>query len=110
MRRRRWRSAASMRGLQTFASLAIAFAAAPVLADDHVTAAEETALDEAEVRIAVMAFMNAIGSDDKTDLAGHMIPEAMIFVHNRMDPGNPRVDLVPVAQHLERWATRTASI
>ena len=95
-----------MRETLTFAALALA--AAPALADDHVTAAEKAALDEAEVRLAVNAFLNSISSDDKTDLADHMIPEAVIFVHNRMDPENPRVDIVPVAQHLENWATRDA--
>lgn len=54
---------------------------------------------------AVDDFLAAIGSEDKTDLADHMIPEGVIFVHNHMDPENPRVDIVPVSQHLARWAT-----
>lgn len=62
---------------------------------------------ETEVALAAAEFMDAISSDDKTALADHMIPEAVIFVHNRLDPENPRVDVVPVSEHLERWALRT---
>jgi ketosteroid isomerase-like protein len=65
--------------------------------------------EQAEVTAAVDAFFTAIASDDKTALARHMIPEATIFIHNRMDPANPRVDVVGVARHLENWARRTAS-
>ena len=32
-----------------------------------------------------------------------MVPDGTIFVHNRMDPENPRIDVVPVADHLARW-------
>lgn len=97
-----------MRGLHKFCALALAATSTPAIADDHISAAEQSALDEADVRLSVNAFMNAIGSDDKTDLADHMIAEATIFVHNRMDPENPRIDVVPVAQHLESWAARDA--
>ncbi len=97
-----------MRGFHTFCAFALAAISTPAIADNHVSATEKTALDEAEVRLSVNAFLLAISSDDKTDLADHMIGEAMIFVHNRMDPENPLVDSVRVAQHLENWATRDA--
>lgn len=77
----------------------VASAVMPAKAEDRVTPA-------GEVRIAVWAFFEALGSDDKSALADHMVPEAMIFVHNRMDPQNPRVDHLPVAKHLENWAKR----
>ena len=87
-----------MRGILKCAALALAaFAAMPASADVY------TAGDDGVGR-AVGIFMEAIGDADKTRLAEVMIPEAVIFVHNRMDPENPRVDIVPVADHLERWA------
>nr|WP_137677706.1 nuclear transport factor 2 family protein [Parerythrobacter lutipelagi] len=49
------------------------------------------------------AFFGALRSSDKTALANHMVPEATIFVHNRMDPDAPRLDIVPVTDHLQRW-------
>ena len=39
----------------------------------------------------------------KTALAGVMHTQGVIFVHNRMNPEAPRVDAVPVADHLARW-------
>lgn len=67
-------------------------------------AAEAPTPEHAEVTAAADAFFKALGSTDKTALAGVMIPEGVIFVHNRMNPAAPRIDVVPVAQHLERWA------
>lgn len=75
-------------------------AAAPLAAETHTP-------EQAEVTAAAEAFFKALGSTRKTDLALVMMPEGMIFVHNRMDPANPRVDIVPVAKHLERWAATT---
>lgn len=86
-----------MRGPLIFAATLLC--AGPAWADDD---------PAQEAKLAVNGFMNAIASDDKTDLADHMVPEAMIFVHNRMDPANPRVDHLTVAQHLENWAKRDA--
>ncbi|MBV7258070.1 hypothetical protein [Erythrobacter crassostreae] len=63
-----------------------------------------TPTDSGKVMLAAADFIDAIGSDDKSALAQHMIPEGTIFVHNRMDPDNPRVDIVSVADHLERWS------
>ena len=88
-----------MKGLFTAPALA-ALAAAPL-------AAETPLPPEAEVTAAADAFFAALGSDDKTALAGVMLPEGVIFVHNRMDPAKPRVDAVPVADHLARWAKGT---
>ena len=70
-------------------------------------AAEEPASDHDAVVATADAFFDALGSTDKTDLAEVMLPEGMIFVHNRMNPDNPRVDAVPVADHLARWAGTT---
>jgi ketosteroid isomerase-like protein len=58
----------------------------------------------------VSAFFTALRSDDKTALARQMLPEGVIFVHNRMKPDAPRVDVVPVADHLARWATQTRTV
>lgn len=63
--------------------------------------------DEGRVMLAAQEFMDAIGSDDKSALAEHMISDGVIFVHNRMDPENPRVDIIPVADHLDRWGRGT---
>jgi ketosteroid isomerase-like protein len=68
------------------------------------TSAEILSEEQVEVMIAVEAFFTALRSDDKSALARQMLPEGMIFIHNRMKPEAPRVDVVPVAKHLERWA------
>lgn len=62
---------------------------------------------ETQVEEAVRAFFRALADPDRTLLADHMVADGMIFVHNRMDPDNPRVDVVKVADHVERWKTRT---
>lgn len=63
-----------------------------------------------EVMNGVTDFFNALASDDKAALAGQMIPEGMIFIHNRMKPDAPRVDVVPVARHLENWLKSPADL
>lgn len=88
-----------MRGTPLFAGLALALATP--------AAAEGPASDREAVVAAADAFFFALGSTDKTELAEVMLPEGMIFVHNRMNPENPRVDAVPVADHLKRWAQTT---
>ena len=90
-----------MRETPIFASLALVALATPASAEDYETP------DHRAVADAVTGFMNAIASDDKTLLAQHMEPAGLIFIHNQMDPDNTRVNVVPVAQHLERWAART---
>lgn len=92
---------ASMKAILATAAL---LAASPLAADEPTS--EQTA-ETAEVIAGADAFFKALGSTRKTDLAEVMLPEGMIFVHNRMDPANPRVDIVPVAKHLERWAGTT---
>jgi hypothetical protein len=92
-----------MRGIPVFASLALAFAAAaPALATTIVP-------EENAVAKSVDRFFEALRSEDRTALAEVMIPEAVIFVHNRVNPDIPRVDVVAVADHLARWATRSGS-
>ena len=93
-----------MRENLALAGLALAFAL-PAHAED----APMLPSPETQVENAVTDFMNAIASDDKNLLARFMIPEAMIYIHNQMDPENPRVDTVAVAGHLERWAARTGN-
>lgn len=92
-----------MREIPTIVALAVALAATPAAAEDAPTLPSP----ETQVENAVTDFMNAIASDDKTMLARFMEPAGLIFIHNQMDPDNPRVDTVPVAQHLQRWAGRT---
>lgn len=76
-------------------------AAAPLSAQEPTP---EQTPEQAEIIAAANAFFKALGSTRKTDLAGVMLPEGMIFIHNRMNPDTPRIEIVPVAQHLERWA------
>jgi ketosteroid isomerase-like protein len=83
-----------------FLGTAALIAAAPL-------AAEEQSPEQAEVIAAADAFFAALRSDDKTALAGVMLSEGVIFIHNRMNPAAPRVDAVPVADHLARWAKGT---
>ena len=90
-------SRANPAGMKAILAITAALAAAPL-------AAAEPTSEQAEVIAAADAFFFALGSTRKTDLAAVMLPEGMIFVHNRMTPDAPRVDIVPVAQHLERWA------
>ena len=58
----------------------------------------------------VTDFFNALASEDKTAPAQQMIPEGVIFIHNRMTPDAPRVDVVPVAEHLESWLKSPADV
>lgn len=87
----------------------IAAALALVAAPSAAVAEDAPMLPTPETRVenAVTDFMNAIASEDKTMLARFMLPGGMIFIHNRMDPENPRIDTVSVEDHLERWAGRT---
>jgi len=66
-------------------------------------AARSPTHEQMAVMEGVSAFFAALRSDDKAALARQMLPEAVIFVHNRMKPDAPRVDVVPVAKHLENW-------
>ncbi|QFT78819.1 nuclear transport factor 2 family protein [Erythrobacter sp. THAF29] len=91
-----------MRGLAIIAGLLAALPAyAPASAQLTVTPREEAVA-------AADTFFAALRSENKAALAEVMIPEAVIFVHNHMDAENPRVSIVPVSEHLKRWANRTA--
>ena len=78
----------------------VLLAAAPLAAQQ----APERTPEQKDVAAATDAFFQAIGSTRKTDLAEVMLPEGVIFIHDRMTPGAPKLHVVPVAQHLERWA------
>lgn len=69
--------------------------------------AAEPTPEQAEAIAAAETFFAALRSDDKTALGNVMLPEGVIFVHNRMKPDLPRVDAVTVANHLARWAKST---
>ncbi len=90
-----------MRGTSIFALAMLA--SVPASAESPITDSERAALDEAEVRLGVNAFFAALRSEDKTALARTMIPEAVIFVHDRRDPENPITIVRPVSEHLENW-------
>lgn len=82
------------------AAMAI-LAAAPLAAETSLP--PHQAPQRSEAIAAADAFFTALRSEDKTALARQMLPEGMIFIHNRMNPVAPRVDVVPVARHLENW-------
>lgn len=84
--------------------------ALPALIAAAPLAAAEPSAAQSEAIAAADAFFAALRSDDKTALAGQMLPEGMIFIHNRMNPDAPRVDVVPVARHLENWAKGTRKV
>ncbi|MAK97870.1 MAG: hypothetical protein CL804_01570 [Citromicrobium sp.] len=65
---------------------------------------------EQQVLLGVDRFFAALKSSDRTRLAREMIPEGTIFVHNRMNPDNPRTDVVKVSDHLARWAQGTGEV
>lgn len=88
----------------------VLFSAAALLTGAAPLAAETPSPEQAEVIAAADAFFAALGSTDKTDLAEVMLPEGMIFVHSRMKPDLPRVDAIPVADHLARWAKGTRKV
>ena len=87
-----------------------ALLALPALIAAAPLAAAEPSAAQSEAIAAADAFFAALRSDDKTALAGQMLPEGMIFIHNRMNPDAPRVDVVPVARHLENWAKGTRKV
>lgn len=87
-----------------------ALLAIPALIAAAPLAAAEPSAAQSDAIAAADAFFAALRSDDKTALAGQMLPEGMIFIHNRMNPDAPRVDVVPVAQHLENWAKGTRKV
>jgi ketosteroid isomerase-like protein len=71
-----------------------------------------TAQDDprAEAIAAADAFFAALRSPDKAALAEVMLPDAMIYVHDRIVPDQPRVDAIRVSDHLARWAKGTRAV
>ena len=65
---------------------------------------------EQEVAAAASDFFEALRSEDKTALARMMTDTGMIFVHDRTDPTNPRLVIVPITDHVARWEAGTASV
>jgi hypothetical protein len=82
--------------MKAILATAVALLAAPL-------AANSPTPEALAVRDGVSDFFNALASDDKTALARQMIPEGMIFIHDRRTPDAPRLAMVPVAKHLENW-------
>ena len=84
------------------AAALITLAAAPLHAQDQV---DNTIYltKSGEITSAVWLFFEALRSEDKTALARQMEPDAMITIHDRMDPAAPMIRFVPVSQHLENW-------
>ncbi|TRD11846.1 hypothetical protein FGU71_08250 [Erythrobacter insulae] len=94
-----------MRGFSIFASLALGVIAVPVQADHHAAPkAVDTESNKAAVIAAADAFFSALRDENKAALAQMMIPEAVIYIHNRMTPGKPQIRVVTVMDHLENWA------
>jgi hypothetical protein len=94
--------------MKAILAIAALLAAAPLAAEPTAEQPADLPIaDEGPIFAAVDAFIAAIGDDDKTKLAQHMLPEGMIFVHNLMDPAKPKVDVIPVAKHLDNWALGT---
>lgn len=91
-----------MRGIPIFAGLALA-SAAPL-------AANSPASEQVEVIDGVNAFFDALRSDDKTALANTLLPEGVIFIHNRMEADNWKVDLRTAADHLKNWLNSPAGL
>lgn len=71
-----------------------------LLADDP---ADPYADRDATVRQGADAFFAALRSPDKTALARQMMPDGMIFIHDRTREVPAPVKVVPVAKHLENW-------
>ncbi|MEM6266464.1 MAG: hypothetical protein AAF707_02990 [Pseudomonadota bacterium] len=78
-----------------------ALCSAPALADPSPS---DVASDpEGEVIGAAETFFEALRDPDKTALARMMLPEGVIFVHDRRDPAAPKTRIVPAGTHLESW-------
>lgn len=88
---------------------ALITAAAALLAAAPLASQEPTP-ERAEVIAAADAFFAALRSPDRTALARQMDPRGMIYVHDRQNPATPRVMVIPVADHLARWARGTAKV
>lgn len=94
------------------AAAAAFMAAAPLAAQttapdiDRLLAADDAdpyTMRDAGVRRAADAFFAALRNPDKTALARQMMPDGMIFIHDRTRDPEREIDVVPVAQHLANW-------
>jgi len=82
-----------MKALLAFPALLVA---APVAAQDN-------RVEKLIIADGVHTFLAYLADADKAALSRAMQPEGVIFIHNRMEPDKPRIDIVPVADHLVRW-------
>jgi hypothetical protein len=73
-------------------------------------AAETPSPEQAEVIAGADAFFAALRSDDKMALGKHMDIGGTIYIHNRMNPSDPRIVVVTVPDHLERWARSSGKV
>ncbi|NQX95594.1 MAG: hypothetical protein HRT64_11875 [Erythrobacter sp.] len=89
-----------MRGNLIFSAALAAALTTPALADGH---QNKPANDPKPVIAAADAFFAALRSEDKTALARTMLPEGMIFIHNRQDPENPRMATRNAGEHTKGW-------
>ena len=80
--------------------MAAALLAVPAHANDT---SDSLSDEQRAVTAGVDAFFDALRSDDKTALAGTLDPNGMIYIHNRMEDGNWRVQHRTAADHLENW-------
>ena len=80
--------------------LAAALLAAPAHANDT---ADMLSDEQRAVAAGVDAFFDALRSDDKTALANTLVPEGIIFIHNRMEAGNWKISQRTAVDHLRNW-------
>jgi ketosteroid isomerase-like protein len=84
---------------------------AALLGASSALASAETIVPEMNpVAQGAAAFLEALGSDDRNALAAHMVPEAVIFIHDQMYPGAPEIRTVAVADFLTGHLENTARI
>jgi hypothetical protein len=96
-----------MRGTSPFAAALLGLAAAPLAAEP---ADPQPSRERAEVMLAADAFFAALRSEDRSALARRMLPEGMIFIHDRTARPDGELRIVPVADFLEAHRSRTARV
>ena len=94
-----------MRGILTIIAVMLAITAAPASADSRAAMIKDPVAlpEESLVLLAVDAFFAALRSDDKTALAQTMLPQSVIFIHDRRDPENPTFTTRKASVHLKGW-------
>jgi hypothetical protein len=103
----RWRSAGGVRGTSPLAAALLGLAAAPLAAEP---ADPQPSRERAEVMRAADAFFAALRSEDRSALARRMLPEGMIFIHDRTAGPDGQLRVVPVEGFLEGHRSRTARV